>query len=303
MTECRMYAKTIQGIFHKEREIPNQDCIKTFRHNNIAGCAMSDGCSSAEYAVPASAINCNVAEILSRDSVIWEYSEREFKQRVLNEYRKQFELSGYPYEELSATTAFVIINTETNEYIAFSVGDTGVLTYDEEMNFSVFLEPKNGIRKTITYFTNDDTAVKVYSCYRRGKIFDISGFVLYTDGAEYIEKHSSMLKSLINSINTSDEGYDEEENRLFEKLKEQSKDDISISVLSLLSDDIYEEEKTQQKEDNIKTSFLKYLEKPRSAEEIVKSGLIGENEVISALILLEKIGVVTCIGKKYKINL
>ncbi len=177
--------KTVTGARHIYQDKQNQDYVKFYENESVVCISVSDGCSGCEYPEQAAKINAKAAEIMAANRVTWSLSEKEFKKTAARIYSERFAESGYPVDELCATTAFVIIHKQTQEYIAFSVGDSAVLVVNEELVPRPLLEPVNGIRKTQTVFTNDNSAVVRLSGYSRGRIKGgISGFVLYTDGAD-----------------------------------------------------------------------------------------------------------------------
>ena len=207
--------KTVTGARHIYQEKKNQDYVRCFENDTVICISVSDGCSGCEYPEQAAKINAKAAELIAANRVTWSLSEKEFKKTAARIYTERFAESGYPLDELCATTAFVIVHKQTQEYIAFSVGDSAVLAVNEDLVPRPLLEPVNGMRKTQTVFTNDSSAVVRLSCYSRGRVKGgVSGFVLYTDGADMLAtppytEAQQLVSALLLSGETAEQYADE----------------------------------------------------------------------------------------------
>lgn len=304
----------------------NQDNITVYEDDNILLVCVSDGCTNAEYPVEAGKINGQVA--IKASKVIWTMPEKKVKQYLSDCYNEVFSNTDFPYRQLCATTAFIMINKAIGAYRAFSVGDTAVLSYNSTGQFRMFLEPVNAFRKSATYFTNDSLSVKKFSQFRQGTTDDIAGFVIYSDGAESIAQPPyTDIKRLVSSAYCSDEAFSKENTKLFEKLRELDDDDISIAILAV-SDDVIpvnmkqiysgfspdfvtETEKTEQnididiledkqpevmlKDVSEKADFINFLREPRYLNEIVSSKIIEKDDIVKTLVDFVRRGIVLCI--------
>lgn len=239
--KCIIKHKSIRGKRNQERSNKNQDLVTFYKYASILSAIVSDGCTNCDYPNMATEINSRVVEAVAKEPSIWEIPEKKFKNLIRDEYIERFDASGYEKHQLAATTAFVIINEETDDYIAFSLGDTGIMIYREDLRTEVLLEPNNILTKSLTYFTNDDTAIRKFSCFRRGNMVEekIAGFIIYSDGAEYVSNpNNNQVKELIRALYISDEEYMEKENEIFESMKKMTKDDISIAVIGAMNEKI-----------------------------------------------------------------
>lgn len=240
MSDTRILMKSAKGRRHEFEGKNNQDVIKKFENDNILCVAVNDGCSGCEYPETAAEISADIAIKVAKNKLIWNMNEKKFKTYVLNEYNRAFCDVGLPYEELCSTSAFLIINKRTNVFIIFSIGDCTVLSYDFMLNVKPLAEPQNGLTKNVTFFTNTDAIIlKRIAQYRRGTITDngISGFVLYSDGAENIAEQSyEQVQQLICANIISEATGTDYMNTLFENIADMSSDDISIAVVSAITE-------------------------------------------------------------------
>ncbi|MDE5763635.1 MAG: protein phosphatase 2C domain-containing protein [Ruminococcus sp.] len=322
---------TIAGKRNITKGMQNQDNITVYEDNNIIMACVSDGCTDSKFPVEAGRMNGQTAVKASK--VIWSMPEKKVKQYLNDSYNEIFSNSDFPYKQLCATTAFVMINKSTGAYIAFSVGDTAILSYNANGQFKMFLEPVNAFRKSATYFTNDSLSVRKFSQFKQGTLDDIAGFVIYSDGAENISQPPyTDIKRFVSSAYVSDESFNEEKENLFIKLKELDNDDISIALVAV-SDDVISKNMTeyyngfytssaeipvseQQPEQNADipekenempatslaeitgdrkmTDFLAFLNIPRSPDEIYRSDIIARDDIVLTLTDLVRKHIVLC---------
>lgn len=232
--------KSIAGRRHIYEGKENQDLIKVYEDNEIACISVNDGCSGCEYPVNAAKINASVAEKAAKNPVVWTMKESKFFKYIAGEYNRALCESGLPFDELCSTTAFVIINKRTGVFIAFSIGDCGILSYNAELRITALLKPQNGLQKSHTFFTNcDEFLLKRISQYHKGVLTDIgfAGFVLFSDGAESIvtppyDTVQQLVCAGILPKKTSEQHLD----TLFGHLSDVCSDDISIAVVSNITD-------------------------------------------------------------------
>lgn len=327
MKDYIIKTKTVVGKRNYDEGNGNQDSIKVYEDEKVIIVCVNDGCTGCDYPQKACDVNSKVAISLGRDPAIFEVQEKKFKQLAKDTYKEMFDETGVPIDELSATTAFVIVNKKTKQFLAFSVGDTAILSYNSDMRVSVMLAPKNGFMKSITNFTNDDYSVRKLSQYKRGIIDDkFTGFIIYSDGAENIFNESSnQAKSLINACYISDEAYAQEEEKVFNMLRKLTKDDISIAILvsanekiinkvnekedsntesEIFSKDVPIDSKehsyTTQNEKFDTNSLLRFMKRERGIDELVDSGIIKEDDALKTLVLLLKMGIISCNNNKFK---
>lgn len=227
------YGKSVAGRRHQFYEIDNQDHMNCYENGKISVSALSDGCSGCKYPALAAEITDLAALQLAQNEKIWNMDEEAFRKAAADQFQELFSVCSEPDAELCATTAFVIVNKETWEYIAFSVGDSAVLAVDENLNIRQLLEPVNGMRKTQTFFTNDRRDVIKVGCYSRGRLSaETAGFILYTDGAESLaEPPFSDAKHLVTSALISQRMADQFAEEYLEKTSSCLADDISFAAV------------------------------------------------------------------------
>ena len=138
-------------------------------------------------------------------------------------------------KDLSSTLQFIAVYYD--EYIIVHIGDGVIGTLNNNDNLSVLSAPENGEYSHLTYFTStlDSKRVRIY----RGKIKDINGLILMSDGVEeslynYQTKELAPVTGEI--IKWLDYGNEKEvSSALDENLKNvfavKSSDDLSIAIL------------------------------------------------------------------------
>lgn len=328
------------GTYNLKNGNGNQDSFTIFENKKVIAICINDGCSACDYPIDASKINNEVFNKIASNNRLWQMPEKNAIKYISNEYKEAFSNSDLPSDQLCATTAWVLVNKETNTFKAFSVGDTAILSYNSELKFSVFLEPINIFRKSATYFTNDNLAIRTSSQFKSGTLEDISGFVIYSDGAEIIaEEPYNMIRKLVGSAYISANEYDKNENELFDYIKTINNDDISIGVLAVVDDTIseyidslyndeyneYEEEETsthaptpiEYNTNPTKTAavpvnlpasvknrknIINFLTIPRTLDEILYSRLIPESDIVPTLITLSTMSIVDILGDKFVVQ-
>jgi len=239
MKDMIILAETVEGKRNKERGRGNQDVIGVFQDNRIVCASVNDGCSGCEYPRLAGEINAKIAETTARKMEEQLFYEHQFKRSIAQEYKKAMEVSGAPLNELCSTTAFVAIDKLSYSYIAFTCGDSGILSFDTSLKVRCFLEPKSGFRKSLTYFTNDTFAVQNVGKFRQGRLgSDIAGFILYTDGADTIadslHDRDNPAERLLHAVYS--DMYESEKDRLISELITRTSDDISVIIVAPTDD-------------------------------------------------------------------
>lgn len=240
--DMKTLLKSVRGRRHEFEGKCNQDIIRNYEDDSVLCTVVNDGCSGCEYPETAAEISADIAIKTAKNPLIWSMTEKKFKQYMVNEYNRAFCEAGFPYEELCSTSAFLIISKKTNSFIAFSVGDCTVLSYDSMLNVKPLIEPQNGFTKNMTFFTNTDAFIlKKVAQFRRGTIKDngISGFVIYSDGAESLmEQSCEPVQQLICANLISDKTGSEHIDKLFSNLSDMSSDDISVAVVSVMTEKV-----------------------------------------------------------------
>lgn len=335
MNDTRILIKSVRGRRHEFEGKENQDIIKKYEDDNVLCVVVNDGCSGCEYPETAAEISADIAIKIAKNKLIWNMNEKKFKIYVLNEYNQAFCKTGLPYEELCSTSAFVLINKQINSFIVFSIGDCTVLSYDFMLNVKSLAEPQNGLTKNMTFFTNTDSfLLKRVIQYHKGILKDngISGFVLYSDGAENIAEQSyEQVQQLICANLISEETGIEYMNELFGNLKDMSSDDISVAVLSVITEKVQEAahatyngkiteeivnidipvdyskqtikvipkaticaDSELEKKENNDNSLITFLTVSHTFDDILNSGIVKSRQLIPLLCELMKSEIIIC---------
>lgn len=190
-----------QGLLHFENDLPCQDYIRTHtaENGNII-LAVSDGCSSAEFAVEGSKINTQaVINIFSNTDIgsadieninlkkcildeCFRLIDEDFSSKKESEPDKCSEdYSVYP--QYSATLLFAVINAEQNKTVIGHIGDGLIVCTDKDGNIRYISDAENiNDQSNMTYFTTSfdaDNHLKI-DCI---ELEDIENIFLSTDGA------------------------------------------------------------------------------------------------------------------------
>ena len=233
MTKYITKVKSVVGARNKNKGKENEDKADVFNIDNKILAVISDGCSNCGLPSMAASINNNVAKTIAAEPDLFDMSDKFIKELIKSEYTNAFESSGYDKDQLCATTAWVIIDTLNDRYIAWALGDTAILSFGSNMKTETFYEPVNFFKKSITCFTNDNSAIKHFGSMKRGPISpDICGFIIYSDGAANISGIGSntpanrIVRAIYNGT------YEEEEEKVFTNSRQLSSDDISILTIA-----------------------------------------------------------------------
>ncbi len=190
-----------QGLLHYKKNLPCQDHIRTHtaENGNII-LAVSDGCSSAEFAVEGSKINTQAVINIFTNTDIGspDIGNINIKKCILDECfrlidedfssKKETEPDKYSednsvYPQYSATLLFAVINVEQNKAVIGHIGDGLIVCTDKEANIRYISDAENiNNQSNMTYFTTSfdaDDHLKI-DCI---ELEDIENVFLSTDGA------------------------------------------------------------------------------------------------------------------------
>ena len=175
-----------QGRMHAYENIPCQDAFIVCQPvPNVTLFGGADGCSSAAYCIEAAKINLEVAKTVAGQRSYWNMTPKAFIKNLARLLVERLQETGLDLDELAATLAFVMIDHTSGECIAFSIGDTAILSFDDSLHISEHLKPVNGISSNYTVFTNSIKLIQRYGYYKKTKITPkTAGFIVYTDGAQ-----------------------------------------------------------------------------------------------------------------------
>ena len=166
-----------QGLAHYEKGIPCQDYIRTFttENGNII-LAISDGCSSSEFAIEGAMINTQAVINIFKDIDISSINteKTELKKILLDEcfrlidkdYSSKKGSNTNDYSEnvsirhkYSATLLFAVINTNQNKAVIGHIGDGIIVGSNKETDILYISDAENiNSQSNMTYFTTSSNA-------------------------------------------------------------------------------------------------------------------------------------------------
>lgn len=245
MKNCwRVVHAAVQGRGHIKSNIPCQD--KTYALCLDEGCviALADGAGSAKFSHYGAdaVIRCVANSLYFNFKEYYETEELEKNaHRVVELIKGRLfpitNLLGCKMNDLASTLLVVAVCDE--KYVIMHIGD-GVVAYLENENLKVASHPANGEFLNTTYFITDSNA----ACNIRiikGKLEEISGFMLFSDGVEsYMYKHDSKkinqsFLPIFQDINNTK--IEDVENNLVDSLNliknKSTFDDCSMAVMAL----------------------------------------------------------------------
>lgn len=190
-----------QGLLHYEKEMPCQDYIRTYtaENGNII-LAVSDGCSSAEFAVEGATINTQAVINIFKDMDISCLcaENNDLKKKLLEEclrlitedysLKQKAEPDKYSdrdllFPEYSATLLFAVINTSKSKAVVGHIGDGLAVCTDKEGKICYISDADNiNNQSNMTYFTTSYDA-EVHLMIDCIESVNIESIFLSSDGA------------------------------------------------------------------------------------------------------------------------
>lgn len=232
----------VQGRGHLTSGTPCQDNTCSIVKDGCTVCALADGAGSATLShfgakAATQAVCSYIAEnfdlVIKKDGVI-------VKKEILATVGQRLEAlcseKGCAIKDLASTLLFVAEKSGT--FIVCHIGD-GVVGYVKEGKVLVASHPENGEFANTTVFTTSSNAITSMKLIK-GKLNQISGFVLMSDGTEasFYNKRkrvlSPSLARLVKLASVCNADYMSQKlNNSFENLvKQQTSDDCSIVLMS-----------------------------------------------------------------------
>lgn len=194
----------IQGRSHIANNIPCQDKTYCLSANDVEVIALADGAGSAKLShYGAEAATQTAATLLSEQfDQFYNGSPNYFRTTILTKILdKLLELQkkhNCHLKDLSSTLLIVAI--KDTRYIIAQLGD-GVIGYIKNDQVTVATKPQNGEFANTTYFTTSSQASQIMTTLR-GKLGNITGFVLMSDGSEnsFYNKRQHTLAPIVKEL-------------------------------------------------------------------------------------------------------
>lgn len=306
-------ANTTAGRRHVSMGKANEDFVKVYESDRIVILAAADGCSGSFCARPAAEATVAACIELALDPNIWEMKPKAIRAACTHILDKHYLACPYPYEQLAATMALVIINRMSEQYIAISIGDCSCIMLTDTLEPTLLLEPVNLFRqRNQTVFANSSAASR-YMQMKFGTMDGVAGFMLLTDGADRLLDHDrvSDIQQLTSLTVLSLEQAQTVLQEYVEGLSDHTSDDITVAIAmrcddeqltklagatyhaKLIPDDEQNDDPIQSDcptedepaavELDEEASLLGFLRQPRSAEELVVAGYVTETSILTVL--------------------
>lgn len=233
----------VQGRGHLKNNVPCQDKTKCCFLNDTYVIALSDGAGSAKLShLGASCVVNNITNILceSFDDFFYCDNAQNVRQTILSKILYEIcDLSKHNYcsvSDLAATLLAVAI--KNNNFIIIHIGD-GVIGYLSDNTLKVASAPYNSEYANETCFVTSKNAINHMNMIK-GKLKDISGFVIMSDGTEqslYNKKdnilNNTIVKLLQRNILINSEAMNLQLKKAFSAvITKKTMDDCSIALLS-----------------------------------------------------------------------
>lgn len=249
----------VQGSSHKKQQIPCQDKTKAVFLNGTYVIALSDGAGSAKMSQFGAA--CVVESIIELFASDFEdlYSESngvQVKIRIIQELSKRI---GAESERLKCTandlaSTLLAVAIKDDSFIIAHIGD-GVIGYLDGNKLKVASAPDNGEFSNETFFVTSPNTINNMRMFK-GKINNIAGFVIMSDGTEqslYNKKNgtlnSAIIKLMQRNLLLTKSAMDSQMKSTFENvIAVKTYDDCSIALLSRENEVLHSYEKLQYNE-------------------------------------------------------
>lgn len=232
----------VQGRSHMAFGLPCQDKTYTIHQDGCTVCALADGAGSAKLSHHgAEAVTQGVCHYLADhfDTIVHNDDGVRVKMDILGQVALLLEgLSsemGCAPQDLASTLLFVA--TKGDDFVIGHLGD-GVIGYVKAGKVKVATYPQNGEYANTTSFTTSIAALNEIRLIK-GKLGDISGFVMMSDGTETSLYNlrtrllSRAVLSLVKEAGRSGEAMNEPLKESLETvIRERTMDDCSLAIMA-----------------------------------------------------------------------
>ncbi|WP_188117650.1 PP2C family serine/threonine-protein phosphatase, partial [Campylobacter concisus] len=195
----------LRGSGHIKNDIPCQDKICYFNDKNLSIVALSDGAGSAKLSHfgAENSVNFICNEFAQNFDLYFNQVDGIIvKSKIIDSINNNMLHLSKEYDcEISAfahTLLFVAIKDDN--FILFHIGD-GVIGCLRNGKIEVVSKPTNGEFVNVTIFTTSSNALQNIKIVK-GKMIDIDGFVLMSDGSEqsFYDKRSNSLAKVLEKL-------------------------------------------------------------------------------------------------------
>lgn len=192
----------VQGTSHIKNNIPCQD--KTFfkNENGTYAVSLADGAGSCKLShIGAEVVTHAICDMFCSDfDAIFDNDngpkvKADLMDLLLSKLAEAGKANNCDIKDLSSTLLFVAVNND--RFILGHIGD-GVVGYLKNNEMKIASMPSNGEFSNTTIFTTSQNALASLKLFK-GKLTDIDGFVLMSDGPEAVF-YDKVKKTLASSL-------------------------------------------------------------------------------------------------------
>ncbi|WP_174733509.1 PP2C family serine/threonine-protein phosphatase [Mesobacillus harenae] len=233
------------GRGHLKSNIPCQDYTYSMQENGLTILLLADGAGYAKHSHKgAEAVVKKTASLLADhfDEYFTAEDDDQLKRVIIRELHEEIKMiEGFEGDIKQYASTLLFIAIKGDQYVAGHIGD-GLIGKEQDGELKVFSFPENGQFVNTTFFVTSEDAWKHFRLYK-GLVGTAAGFVLMSDGTaeslfnkkeerlapaitrmfEWLRDHPSQKISAVLA------------NNLDAVIKEQTHDDCSIAIASLVT--------------------------------------------------------------------
>jgi hypothetical protein len=192
----------VQGRGHIKMDTPCQDKTKQLYKNGVSVIALADGAGSAKFShFGADCVVENISVYVADNfqQLIETADGKQVKLAIMDELKNNLANKANELDcrlnDLASTLLLVAVYED--EYMILHIGD-GVIGYLDGSELKIASLPDNGEFANLTTFVTSNEALVSMRLFK-GKIKEISGFVIMSDGTEQSLYHKT-TQTLANAI-------------------------------------------------------------------------------------------------------
>ena len=316
------------GRSHCKNNIPCQDKTVSCRMNGVHLLGLADGAGSAKFshfgAETALQATCdytanNFESIFNQTDGV--QVKKNILARILEALRQKAEQLNCNIKDLASTLLFVAI--KNNKFLLFHIGD-GVIGYWKNDSLKVASKPETGEFSNTTVFTTSSKAL-LYMKLFKGNIENIHGFVLISDGAaeSFYQKRTGQLAPVI--VRIMRKVCLVEHGEMLQLLKDSfqlvvnnTQDDCSIAIIAQYNEELerflsmnfwqqmryfnMNNKRRAQKKYSLWLKIIKYLNEPKTVQQIAQCVCLKKKYLRKQLFLMEKMQLVKKMNNKFHLR-
>jgi len=267
----------IPGNSHLKNKLACQDFAERYVGDDFLLCVVADGASIAPFGEIGASIACESIKHFFECTKMNEVYRLFGSYQLANEIKKCFDFflnqkrTQIPYNtsknDFSSTLAFVVVYNDQNFFISGSIGDCCVNAFSGQ-KWETINRLKNFGNTTRTFFITDNDADMQFKI-NVGKLSDVHGFILTTDGCAngglvfHNSIDSEIAYHIFNGIKKQLHTEMWLETYILQTFRKTTNDDLSIIVLY---DDIICDSSSKRDNDRMKKKQKAEIKKRKKSE-------------------------------------